>query len=262
MPARWSFEALAVEQYKSNRYEKNFFGYDMEISQNDWYASFLLEALKKDLWLCRQYKDSTRYREIIMDKFRKLTTYTQQLSGLAGFGPPPEELMASLNINRFTQAVADMEEKYLDSLARQFLIFRKKNIDLKESVELSLVEKLGKEGFQDLKDDYANKKLREILLDEFNQKKTIETADKIVQRYEPVYMKPVSRNGRAHFYAPYKQLGKKRIETLWFNIIVLWLASLLLYIALYYKLLQKAVGFSFPVFRFHSKANKTSPVTA
>ena len=154
--------------------------------------------------------------------------------------------MASLNITGFNTAVADMEEKYLDSLARQFLIIRKKNIDLKESVEKSLMQKLGKEEFLDLKDEYTNKKLREILLDEFNQKKTIETSDKIVQRYEPVYMKPVSRNGRAHFYAPYKQLGEKRIETLWFNIIVLWLASLLLYIALYYKLLQKAVNFRFP----------------
>jgi len=116
------------------------------------------------------------------------------------------------------------------------------------------VEKLGKEGFQDLKDNNANKKLREILLDEFSQKKTIETADKIIQRYEPVYMKPVSANGRAQFYAPYKQLGEKRIETLWFNIIVLWLASFLLYIALYYKVIQKAVSFSFPVFRPHTKA--------
>ena len=25
MPARWSFEALAVEQFKNNKYEKNFF---------------------------------------------------------------------------------------------------------------------------------------------------------------------------------------------------------------------------------------------
>ena len=251
MPARWSFEALAVEQYKSNRYEKNFFDYDMEISQNNWYASFLIDALKKDLWLCRQYKDSTRYRDIVMGKFRKLTIYTRQLSGLAGFGQPPDGLMASLNINGFNTAVADMEEKYLDSLARQFLIIRKKNIDLKESVEISLLEKLGKEGFQDLRDDYTNKKLREILLDEFNQNKTIPTAVKIVQKYEPVYMKPVSQNGRAHFYAPYKQIGEKKINTLQFNIIVLWVVSLLFYIALYYKIFQKVVNLRLPIFHNH-----------
>ena len=40
MAARWSFEALAVEQFKNNKYERNFFKFDLEKSQNDWYASF------------------------------------------------------------------------------------------------------------------------------------------------------------------------------------------------------------------------------
>ncbi len=243
MPARWSFEALAVEQFRSNRFEKNFFGYDMEISQNEYYASYLIRALEVDLWECRQFNGNAAYAEIISGNFKKLAGYTRKLSILAGFDPPPSELLASLTPGRFTPEVAAMEEKYLDSLAQQFLILRKKNIDLKESVEMALVDKLGKEGFQDLRDDYTNKKLREILLDEFNQKKTIETADKIVQKYEPVYMKPVSGNGRAQFYAPYKLLGNRRIDTLWFNIIVLWFAALILYISLYYKLLQKAINF-------------------
>jgi len=36
MAARWSFEALAVEQFKNNRYERNFFKSNIEKSQNDW----------------------------------------------------------------------------------------------------------------------------------------------------------------------------------------------------------------------------------
>ena len=119
---------------------------------------------------------------------------------------------------------------------------------------MSLVAKMGKEEFLRMKDDYTNKKHREILLDEFNTRKTIETYDKIIQRFEPVYTKPVSKNGRTQFYAPYKQVGNTRIATLWFNITVLWIVSLLLYIALYYKLLQKAFDFSFPVYRFRVKA--------
>ncbi len=97
MPARWSFEALAVEQFKSNRYERNFFRYDMEISQNNWYASFLTEALKKDLWLCRQYNDSPEHSEIINQKLLRLSDYTDMLSGLAGFDKPPEAHMGSLD---------------------------------------------------------------------------------------------------------------------------------------------------------------------
>ena len=260
MPARWSFEALAVEQFRSNRFAKNFFDYDMEISQNEYYASYLIRALEFDLWECRQFSGNPRYAEIISDNFKKLTDYTRQLSVLAGLDPPPSELISSLNTDSFTAEVAAMEEKYLDSLAQQFLILKKNNIVLKESAEMSLVSELGKEGYQDMRDDYTNNKLTEILTDEFNQQKTIETSGKIIQRYEPVYMKPVSRNGRAHFYAPYKLIGQWRIDTLWFNVIVLWIASLMLYIALYYKVIQKTVGFRFPVFRFHGKDKKTSPV--
>ena len=251
MPARWSFEALAVEQFRNNRFEKNFFDYDLEISQNEYYASYLIRALETDLWECRQFSGNPRYAEIISDNFKKLTDYTRQLSVLAGFDPPPSELMSSLNTDRFTPEVAVMEEKYLDSLARQFLIFKKNNIDLKESAEMSLVSELGKEGYQDLRDNYTNKKLTEILTGEFNQQKTIETSGKIIQRYEPVYMKPVSRNGRAHFYAPYKLIGQWRIDTIWFNVTILWIASLMLYIALYYKLFQKAINFRLPILHIH-----------
>ena len=245
MPARWAFEALAVEQYRSNRYEKNFFNYDLEISQNNWYSSFLIEALKRDLRECIRFKDSTRLSENITGNFRKLASSTRQLSEVAGFNRPPEKIMSSLNIESFTPEIADMEDKYLDSLARKFTLIRKHYVQLKDSVTVSLVSKMGKEGFLKMKDDYTNKKLREILLDEFNTRKTIETTDKIIQRFEPVYTKPVSRNGRAQFYAPYKQVGKTRISTLWFNITVLWIVSLLLYVALYYKLLQKAFNVRF-----------------
>ncbi len=243
MPARWSFEALAVEQFKSNRYERNFFKYDMEISQNNWYASFLTEALKKDLWLCRQYHDSQEHSEIITQKLNRLSDYTEMLSGLAGFERPPDALMGSPDRERFTADAAERLEQYLDSLAGQFRNIRKNNIVLKDSVTGALVSQMGKEAFIELKEDYRNNKLREIVLDEYNARKTIETPGRIIQRYEPVYMKPVSRTGRAQFYAPFKQIGTIQIDTFRFNIIVLWIVSLMLYVALYFKLFKKAMNF-------------------
>ena len=38
MVTRWAYEALMVEEFKSNRFEKPFFKYDMEISQTGWYT--------------------------------------------------------------------------------------------------------------------------------------------------------------------------------------------------------------------------------
>ncbi|MCA1741610.1 MAG: ATP-binding cassette domain-containing protein [Bacteroidales bacterium] len=242
MPARWAYEALAVEQYKSNRFEENFFRYDMEISQNNWYASFLTEALRRDLWECRNYNDSSQYKSIVADNFGKLTRYIPELSELAGFDVPPDELIASLNSERFDSTVADMAEYLLDSLAGRFKAIRISNVMKKDSVTAALVSNMGKSAFLDLKNSHTNKRLREIVLDEFNTKKSIETREKIIQKYEPVYMKPVSENGRAHFYAPYKRIGNMSVDTFWFNIIVLWLISLILYLALYFKILKKAVS--------------------
>ena len=112
----------------------------------------------------------------------------------------------------------------------------------KDSVTAALISKMGKSAFLDLRNNHTNKRLREIVLDEFNTTKSIETRGKIIQKYEPLYMKPVSGNGRAHFYAPYKRIGHTSIDTFLFNIIVLWLITLILYIALYFKILKRAVS--------------------
>jgi hypothetical protein len=73
--------------------------------------------------------------------------------------------------------------------------------------------------------------------------KSIQTPDRIVQKYEPIFMKPVSQNGRAQFYAPYKIFGNREIDTYWFNILVIGAVTIILYVILYYNLLRKLVSF-------------------
>ena len=94
-----------------------------------------------------------------------------------------------------------------------------------------------------LQDKFENKRLKDILLDIDNAEKTYETKDKIIQKYEPVYMKALSKNGRAHFYAPYKSLVNREFDTYWFNLMIIWIVTLVLYIILYYNLFHKTVAF-------------------
>ena len=47
-------------------------------------------------------------------------------------------------------------------------------------------------------------------------------------------MNPTSAAGRAHFYAPVKIIGNRSFDTLWFNILVIWIFSFILYLTLYY----------------------------
>ena len=127
----------------------------------------------------------------------------------------------------------------------------------KDSVTLAMVARMGETAFLELKNDNTNKRLREILLDEFSIQRIIETRDKIIQKFEPAYMKPVSGNGRAHFYAPYKKIGDRQILTLPFNIMVLWLVSMILYLILYAKVLTRIFNSDFSTRIFSKKQTET-----
>ncbi|MEZ5011368.1 MAG: hypothetical protein R2744_07165 [Bacteroidales bacterium] len=65
----------------------------------------------------------------------------------------------------------------------------------------------------------------------------------IIQKADPVFMMPSSSVGRAHMFSPYKKLGSYYIDTLLFNLGVIWLMTVVLAITLYYNLLQRLMNF-------------------
>ncbi|MDP4679153.1 MAG: ABC transporter permease, partial [Cyclobacteriaceae bacterium] len=79
MVSRWAYEALAVEQYKNNEYEKLFFERDRKISENSYKASYLIPRLERELNNASQFvssKDSVSAQKI----FRILKTELTSLS--------------------------------------------------------------------------------------------------------------------------------------------------------------------------------------
>ena len=246
MAARWSFEALAVEQFKNNRYERNFFKFNLEISQNDWYSSFLINALKVDLNECLTLKDSLPYMRTVKEDFGKLNYYIEKLNRLAGFGEIKGNWKSSLNPKNFDRESAKEAGKYLDSLSGHFRQVRNTYMAQKDLETKSIQTILGGvDNLVILKKDHYNKNLEDLVLDRFRVDKSLETDNRIIQKIDPAYMKPVSKFGRAHFYAPYKQIGDIKIDTYWFNIMALWIVTLILYIVLYYNILEKLIrGFS------------------
>jgi len=62
-----------------------------------------------------------------------------------------------------------------------------------------------------------------------------------IREISPIYQVPKSRTGRAHQFAPVKLLGPLSIDTYWFDLCIIWLASMVFYVALQYDLLRKFV---------------------
>ena len=237
MMARWSFEALAVEQFSHNRFEKPFFKYDMEVSRYEYYASFLTDKLKNDLVVCNKYRDSADYSEIVRSRLNRLVLYIDQVSGSDKI--VPGQWINELVPGKFNAATSLQASRYLDSAKRIFHNNRKTAIADKDAVSKSLENAIGKAGVVKLRDNYENKKLIQIVLDQEPGEKTIDTGDKIIQKYNPGYMKATSKLGRAHFYAPVKKVGNIETGTYWFNIAVIWFVILILYITLYFNVFPK-----------------------
>ena len=241
MTARWAFEALAVKQFKDNRFEKPFFKYKLDESQNEYYGSFLIDKLKNDLYISDKYRDSAYYQDIVRNKLRRMDFYINQLSVLAKM--VPGSWVKELKTESFKPEVKDAATGYLDSLKIKFLRLRKAATAGKDAVSDSLIKMIGKEGVITLRDKHENKKLMLIVLNQEPGVKTLDHAGKIIQKFNPGYMKATSKYGRAHFYAPVKKLCNMEIDTYWFNIITIWMVALILYFALYFNLLQKFTSY-------------------
>jgi hypothetical protein len=139
--------------------------------------------------------------------------------------------------------LAVKQKRYIDTLTKIFRNRYKDARDSKDSFYKTLVKtKADTLRLLRLETDYTNKKLASFVLNDELGDKTIQTSKKIIRKYKPIYMSPTTKYGRAHFCAPFKIAGNLKIDTFWFNLIVIWLVSFLMYLALYFNILRKMIS--------------------
>jgi hypothetical protein len=239
MVTRWAYEAESVEQFKSNKFQKPFFKYDMEISQNDWYASFLIPNLKVTVDRCLSAKKEPEYADVFEQSLEKLSYHIDDLSAKAGLNPG--KLLNNLNAKAFNDYQADETKSYLDSLSKVFRIKNRAITEKRNTLYKQIEAVIGPDEFIKLRDNHYNEALSDMVLNRMSANKIYDAGNRFIQKADPVYMSPGSKWGRAHFYAPYKQIGNLKISTLIFNIVFIWLMIGFFFVALYFNLLKKFV---------------------
>lgn len=241
MVTRWSYEALCVEQFKDNSYEKPFFKYDMAISQNDWFASFLVPSLKVKLENCLSSNKNPANEFSDANDIKKIRYHLNQLSEISGI--KTGSWLNNLNYDSFDESTGREARRMLDSLKTIFRMRSREITFQRDSLSKQIALSMGDENFVALKEKNYNENLANFVLNRLATNKIYEADDKLIQKADPIFMPPGSTFGRAHFFAPYKQIGKLKIGTLIFNMIVIWLMIFLLFVALYYNLLKRFVRF-------------------
>jgi hypothetical protein len=97
--------------------------------------------------------------------------------------------------------------------------------------------------FEDEQNSYQNEAISELVKNTSEFNRIIESNGKLVQKIYPIYKDPDPEHlfdFDAQFYMPAKHFFKP-IDTIYFNLIVIWSMTLVLAIALYFELLLKII---------------------
>ncbi len=111
----------------------------------------------------------------------------------------------------------------------------------RDSLYKQISTRMGEDQFVALRARNYNENLANVVLNRLATSKIYDAPDELIQKADPIFMAPGSRYGRAHFFAPYKQMGNLKIETLIFNMLAVWIMIFFLFVALYYNLLKRFI---------------------
>jgi energy-coupling factor transporter ATP-binding protein EcfA2 len=241
MTSRWAFEALAVNQFKENAYEHNFYKYDKSIS---------VAQFKKDYWMPKlesklvkienEIREGKKLNEIKADitlLFNEISKETKINKKVAC------DVLKQINEKDYSPAVVLGIKAYLTNIKNYYINVQntayKKLDEIKLSMQKTPAEK---EKFLQLAANFDNENLNNLVKNSGELNRCIEKDGKLIQQIDPVYQDPIdSKIGRAHFFAPRKNFFGTYFSTYWFNVCVIWMMSILLIITLYFDIFKKVM---------------------
>ncbi len=244
MASRWAFEALAVNQFKNNKYERNFYRYHKAISISNYKKNYWKQKLENKMSkIDRDLKDYLSKEETEKDFLLLKNEILKEQSFLKN--KYIFESINQLNAKEYTPAIAASLKYFLDKINEHYINFEKKARDQEDELTQKLIKEIGQEGYMSLKYDYTNESLDQLMTNsnDFGDK-CLELEGRLIQRSDPIFLDPTDSNyGAAHFYAPNKLFMGKLIPTFWFNLCIIWLMSLSLMVMLYYEVFKKILDF-------------------
>lgn len=252
MASRWSFEALAVNQFMENEYQKLFYDFDQQMSESNFKKNFWIPALKAKIGTIKNWlkdKSKSTDEEIAND----LSTLRNELNKENElFEDLTFDSIDELNVENVTEETMEEVSLHLSTLNKVYIRQYNANSDQKDAIirERQSTEE-DKKAFNQLRDEYENESLSDLVTNktEFNQ--ISEYDGELIQRADPVYNIP--RGNGSHFYTPVKKFFGQVYSTKTANVAVLWFMSILLMISLYFDLFLKLLNLFGNINLFKSK---------
>jgi len=238
MTARWGYEALAVYQFKENKYDRQFYQWNKIMSMADFRKNYWITHLNRKLDEIESNIDHPESKQKVENDLQLLRNEIgkeNQRNRQVAFA-----FIDSLVPGHVTPRIMEEARSYLRLLNTYYIRLSNKANEEKDKLISSLQRTPEmKESFQWLKRRHANEALEEFVTNKNETDRILEYKNHLYQKINPIYLDPESRFIKAHFYAPRKMVFGRYIDTIWVNIGVIWFMTIILYLMLYFRLLKK-----------------------
>ena len=237
MPSRWAYEALIVNQFTKNKYQKIFYEKDKTESNASYILNYYLPALKNEINNLKQLNmtagNSVQFQKKLRLINNELVALKQKYSWCFG----DFEIIVGKKYNVSTH---HQIERSVNCLREYYISKLSKSISEQDDLVYETENKLGgRKELLNFKNNHTNEKLAEIVLNKSERYKAKVTEDKITRLAEPIYYMPEMKTGRAHFCAPVKRVGNIYIDTYWFNLLMLVFMILVFYLTLIFDVFRR-----------------------
>jgi hypothetical protein len=225
MVSRWAYEALVVTQFKDNKFQKHYFPVEQKISNLKYDLLFVISEAEGALEEIKFGMDDglNQQIEFIQSLIAQLDKkYNMNI---------PEKVLNRLPDEEARMAIGQELRKLKQELNGNINHY----MYAKDSITNVLVNYLGGiDEYNQLKNKYYNNSLADMVLNRstFTPAEKSRYSNELIRKIEPIYQKPLSNYGRAHFLSSVKIIGKREFNTLYFNNLVIWIISILLFIIL------------------------------
>jgi len=244
MASRWAFEAAMVSQYKDNKFEKRFYLYDKIMADADYKKIYFIPQLESRLDFVKlQYRNQDP--TIQKDVAQKLELVSQAIKREQEIVGTSFNEASRLSASQFDSVTFAKTMNFLAAL-KKFYINRYNHADQQKEKEInqetSSAEK--EKAFEEFRNLYHNEAIAELVRNTIETNRIIEKEGKLIQKIYPIYKDPDPEHivdFDAQFYMPAKHFLNQNIDTLYFNIGVIWSMTIVLALALYWEILRKAI---------------------
>lgn len=223
MASRWAFEALVVEQFQANGYQRSFYETDQALARIDYLRNDLIPVLIGRLDAL--YLDSATPEQL--EKTRRLLNH--HFAELDATQHPPESLVQALAAVRPPSRTGlDDLKNNLRELAGRLQTERQTIQTQRNGIQQRLLTEYGEEGLADRIKRHSNRAVTELVRNRKQLAACRIQGDRVVQLSDSVYHAPHSAWGRAPFMAGTKCAGKLMVRSYVFDLYVLWLMNAVL----------------------------------